>query len=142
MLLTKFLRHMIVVAFLLLSSHSLATSQVFAQTGETAETTETEEMPAEEMPAEESTTESVTFTLTNGTSQTIDMFYASPPSENSWEEDILGVDVLPPGETVTITIDDSREDCAYDFKAVFEDGTELAHSAVEVCNGESYVYEE
>jgi hypothetical protein len=79
--------------------------------------------------------------MTNGTEMVITEFYAAPPSSDNWEEDILGVDVLAPGESVTITINDSREDCDYDFKAVFEDGSELEHDAVKVCDGESYIYQ-
>lgn len=86
-------------------------------------------------------TESVTFTLVNGTDYVIMEFYASPPSSDDWEEDILGVDVLEPDEAVDITIDDWREDCNYDFLAVFEDGTELEHVDVSVCDDEEYVYE-
>jgi hypothetical protein len=86
-------------------------------------------------------TEAVTFILTNGTEETIAEFYASPPSSDSWEDDILGVDVLESGDSVTITINDGREDCDYDFKAVFEDGSTLDNRGVTVCDGESYVYE-
>jgi len=85
--------------------------------------------------------EAVTFTLTNGTNSVIDQFYASPPSTKDWEEDILGVDVLEPGASVEITIDDGRDDCNYDFKAVFQDGADLVHDAVKVCGGESYTYQ-
>lgn len=84
--------------------------------------------------------EAVTFTLENGTNEPIFEFYASPPSTDDWEEDILGEEVLMPGDTVNITIDDGREDCEYDFLAVFEDGTELEHENVSVCDGESYTY--
>ena len=37
-------------------------------------------------------TDSVTFTLTNSTSRTLEEFYASPPSTSDWEDDILGVE--------------------------------------------------
>jgi hypothetical protein len=63
--------------------------------------------------------EAVSFTLVNGTSRTLEEFYASPPSTDDWEADILGVDVLNPGESVEITINDGREDCQYDFKGRF-----------------------
>ena len=86
-------------------------------------------------------TDAVTFTLTNGTGYTIMEFYAAPPSSGDWESDILGVDVLEPGESVEITIDDSREDCDYDFLAVFEDESELEHNEISVCDGEEYTYE-
>lgn len=84
-------------------------------------------------------TESVTFTLVNGTSSTMTHFYASPPSTSSWEEDILGVDVLNPGESVDITIDDGREDCTYDFMARFADGSDSVSSGT-ICGGETYTY--
>ncbi len=84
--------------------------------------------------------EPVTFILTNGTDETIMEFYASPPGVEEWEEDILGDDVLEPDDSVEITIADGREDCEYDFLAVFEDESELEHDAVSVCDGESYIY--
>ncbi|MBE9145266.1 hypothetical protein [Planktothrix mougeotii] len=94
-------------------------------------------------------TQSVKFTLVNGTSRTLESFYASPPSTSDWEEDILGVDVLPPGESTEITINDGREDCNYDFKGVLgpsDDGSvgrgALIQSAVNVCDGGSYTYYE
>lgn len=84
--------------------------------------------------------DAVTFTLINGTDYTIVEFYASPPSSSDWEEDILGVDVLEPGEMVEITIDDWREDCLYDFLAVFDDDSELEHNEISICDGEQYTY--
>ena len=97
----------------------------------------------------ESETAPVTFTLVNNTSRTLLEFYASPPSTDDWEEDILGVDVLPPGESVDITIDDGRTDCNYDFKGVLaaaEDGSvgegALIQSGVSVCDGGTYEYSE
>ena len=85
--------------------------------------------------------EAVTFTLENGTDDIMIEFYASPPSTENWEKDILDVDVLDPDEVVEINIDDIREDCLYDFKAVFEDGSELIHEKVEVCDDPYYLYE-
>ena len=91
--------------------------------------------------------EAVSFTLVNGTSRTLEEFYASPPSTDDWEADILGVDVLPPGESVEITINDGREDCQYDFKGVLGAGSgvgrgALIQSKVSVCDGDSYEYTE
>lgn len=89
--------------------------------------------------------EPVTFTLVNSTNRTLEAFYASPPSSNNWEQDILGVDVLEPGQSTKITIDDGREDCLYDFKGVLGPGEgvgrgELIQSQVRVCNGGIYQY--
>ena len=100
-------------------------------------------------PEAKAQTESVTFTLINNTSRVLEEFYASPPSTSDWEEDILGVDVLAPGESTEITIDDGREDCNYDFKGVLgpsDDGSvgrgALIQSSVSVCDGGTYSYTE
>lgn len=97
--------------------------------------------------ASQAQTESATFTLVNQTDRDLLEFYASPPEEESWEEDILGADVLGPGESVEIVIDDAREDCYYDFMGVLgpaPDGSvgegALIQSGVEVCDGGTYEY--
>lgn len=59
----------------------------------------------------------VSFDLTNKTSRNIERFFASPANVNSWGQDILGTEVLPPGQKAKITIQDGREDCIYDFWA-------------------------
>lgn len=92
-------------------------------------------------------TEAVSFKLVNNTSRTLQEFYASPPSTSEWEQDILGVDVLQPGESTTITINDGRADCLYDFKGVLAAGAgvgsgELIQSSVSVCDGGVYEYSE
>ncbi|HEY9296264.1 MAG TPA: hypothetical protein VIQ31_07820 [Phormidium sp.] len=55
--------------------------------------------------------------MTNQTSRNIERFFASPANVNSWEEDILGTEVLRPGQKTNITIQDGRQDCMYDFRA-------------------------
>lgn len=97
--------------------------------------------------AQSASAESVTFTLVNSTSRVLEEFYASPPSTDDWEEDILGVDVLAPGESTQITIDDGREDCHYDFKGILGPGEgvgrgALVQSSVNVCDGGTYEYTE
>ncbi|WP_148292358.1 MULTISPECIES: hypothetical protein [Planktothrix] len=85
-------------------------------------------------------TEAVTFTMTNDSGQVITHFYASPPTTSDWEDDILGVDVLAPGDSVDITINDGQEDCFYDFRAVYEDGSEVVATKQEVCDGAEYIF--
>jgi hypothetical protein len=84
-------------------------------------------------------TESVSFTLVNGTTSTMTHFYSSPTTDTHWGEDILDQDVLYSGESATITIDDGEDSCEYDFKAVFDDGT-ITTSRGSVCDGGSYTY--
>jgi len=69
----------------------------------------------------------------NKTKTPIFAFYASRTSTNDWEEDILGDDVIMPGESMVIDIDDGTGACKFDFKGEFEDGDEVVKKNVDVC---------
>ena len=69
----------------------------------------------------------------NKTKTPIFGFYASRTSTNDWEEDILGEDVIMPGQSMTFNIDDGSGACKYDFKGEFEDGEEVVKANVDVC---------
>ena len=71
--------------------------------------------------------------IVNESNYTIQEFYASNTGSKSWEEDILGKNVLPAGGTVTINIDDGSGYCKYDFLAVFEDGDQVTSADNNVC---------
>lgn len=71
--------------------------------------------------------------INNVSSYDIYEFYASNTGANSWEEDILGSEVLMAGESVVINIDDGSGYCKYDFMAVFEDGDEAVSADNNVC---------
>lgn len=71
--------------------------------------------------------------INNKSSYDIIEFYASNTGSRSWEEDILGSDILPSGSSVMINIDDGSGYCKYDFKAVFEDGDEAVSNDNNVC---------
>lgn len=80
------------------------------------------------------------MTLVNNSGQTLMYFYASPPSTDDWEEDILGSDVLTDGSRFEIDFNtDTRCVCEYDTKAVFADDSEEIGTA-NVCNREQVVY--
>lgn len=85
-------------------------------------------------------TESVSFKLTNNTRATLTHIYVSLPSTSSWEEDILGEQVVEPGETVVISIDDGLAECEYDIRYDFDDGDSLVEESVDMCeiNGSEY----
>src|SRR4051794_40087826 len=51
--------------------------------------------------------------IINETDHTIVQFYASNVGENDWEEDILGTDMLRPGASVTVNVDDGTGYCKY-----------------------------
>jgi hypothetical protein len=71
--------------------------------------------------------------INNKSSYDIIEFYASNTGTRSWEEDILGRDILPSGSSVVINIDDGSGYCKYDFLAVFEDGDEVVSNDNNVC---------
>ena len=71
--------------------------------------------------------------INNKSSYDIIEFYASNTGSRSWEEDILGRDILPSGSSVVINIDDGSGYCKYDFLAVFEDGDEVVSNDNNVC---------
>jgi hypothetical protein len=60
------------------------------------------------------------FTLINGSaSVTIVHVYVSPSSVDNWEEDVLGQDVLLPGDSVNIhfsKFDGAAGQCSYDIR--------------------------
>lgn len=71
--------------------------------------------------------------INNESSYDIHEFYASNTGTSSWEEDILGKDILPAGGSVIVNIDDGSGYCMFDFLAVFEDGDEVVSSNNNVC---------
>lgn len=80
--------------------------------------------------------------IVNNTSVAMMEFYASSIASKTWEEDILGQDVLVPGDDVVINIDDGSNACRYDFKAVFLDGDEVTDEDVDVCEVGEYEFTE
>ncbi len=81
------------------------------------------------------------FTLNNATGHTLVEFYASPTDVDSWEDDILGANVLPSGESTMVTIADGRSQCEYDIKGVFDDGESVERFKVNLCHLNGGVYQ-
>lgn len=71
--------------------------------------------------------------IINASSYDIYEFYASNTGTSSWQEDILGREILPAGSSVVINIDDGTGYCKYDFLAVFEDGDQVTSADNNVC---------
>lgn len=78
--------------------------------------------------------------IVNETGVTMVRFFGSNTGSGSWEEDILGEDVLPSGSAVVVNFDDASGYCKFDFKAVFEDGDELVRQGVNVCETGTFTY--
>lgn len=78
--------------------------------------------------------------IINDTSVDLYEFYASNVDADTWEEDILGNNILPAGNNVIINIDDGAGYCMFDFRAVFANGREAVDQRVNVCEIESFRY--
>ena len=71
--------------------------------------------------------------ISNATGQTIWRFYGSRTSTSSWEEDILGAQVLSNGSSINIDFNDGTGACMFDMKAEFRDGSSIVQSDVNEC---------
>ncbi len=77
--------------------------------------------------------------IMNHSGRMVYRFYGSNVDASTWEEDILGSDVLPSGESVAIDFDDGTGHCYFDFKVVFADGTSYSDYNNNVCQMSSYI---
>ncbi|MBC9206846.1 hypothetical protein IBL26_08360 [Roseomonas aerophila] len=71
--------------------------------------------------------------VVNASGRTMMEFYASNTNRSSWEEDILGNDVLPSGRSVVINIDDGSGACRFDVLAVLDGGRRVEQRNINVC---------
>ncbi|MEE9387294.1 MAG: hypothetical protein V3U96_01685 [Paracoccaceae bacterium] len=79
-------------------------------------------------------------TIVNNTDFTIVRFYGSNKGSDSWEEDILGSDVLKAHSQVTINFDDGSGYCKFDFRAEFDDGDVLVKKNINICEIGTFTY--
>lgn len=71
--------------------------------------------------------------VVNETAVTLRELFGSNVGRESWEEDVLGADVLRPGASVRVNWDDGSCACLFDFKAVYANGTETIRRRFNVC---------
>jgi hypothetical protein len=76
--------------------------------------------------------------IINNTSQIMVKFQASNRDSRSWEEDILGQDIIKPGHTVNVNINDGKGYCVFDFRATFRGGQTVVRRGVNVCRVASW----
>src|SRR5437868_14505223 len=65
------------------------------------------------------------FTLVNSTGVEIHELYVSPHKSNEWEEDVLGQDTLPDGDSVTIHFSPREKAKLWDLKIVDKEGNSI-----------------
>ena len=73
------------------------------------------------------------FTLHNSTGYDIAHVYVSVVSTNSWEEDIMGRDLLAKEDSVKIHFAPSEDHCHYDLKVTYTDGETAAWGNINLC---------
>ncbi len=79
-------------------------------------------------------------TIINNTGYTMVQFYGSYRDTDSWQEDILGSDVMPAGTSWNVNFNDGTGYCIFDFKAVFSNGEELTDFGINVCEVGRFTY--
>ena len=72
-------------------------------------------------------------TFTNTTEFVVNEIYGSNTGADTWEEDVLGEDILQPGQGVDVNFDDGTGYCKFDFKVTFADGDEAVLADINVC---------
>ena len=73
------------------------------------------------------------FTLHNKTGRTMKALFVSPSDKDSWGPDILGEDTLADGADVSIKFDRNEDECKWDVRGEFEDGTYAEVRDVDFC---------
>ena len=68
--------------------------------------------------------------IENNTGSALAELYISNADTNSWEEDVLGRDVVAPGDSVRVDL--GRNYMMYDFMAVFDNGAKQTYTNINV----------
>ena len=82
------------------------------------------------------------FTMMNDSSDAIASLHVSTVSSDSWEEDILGVDLMSADTSLSITFDSNVAGrCMYDVKVVPLMGEPIVASGVNLCETSKMIYD-
>jgi hypothetical protein len=82
------------------------------------------------------------FTMVNDSSEPILSLHVSSVSAESWEEDILGADLLGKDDSLPITFDSAVAGrCMYDVKVVVPSGDDVIAAGVNLCTTTSVIYD-
>jgi hypothetical protein len=73
------------------------------------------------------------FTVTNRTGHVIMTLNVSPTSSSQWGPDILGQDVLGDGESAEISFDRNEDQCVWDIRVTYDDGTHNDERGINLC---------
>lgn len=80
------------------------------------------------------------FTLDNQSSEAVTELYVSTVQAETWEEDILGTDVLPSGQAIDVTITNADGRCKFDMRIVYQGGSVVEEREIDLCNLDDDTY--
>lgn len=73
------------------------------------------------------------FTIVNKTGYALKHIYVSESKNNSWDEDILGRDMLENGEELEVSFDKGEKTCKWDMKVAYDDGETAVWEDLNLC---------
>ena len=73
------------------------------------------------------------FTLVNATPVVVMELYISPAAGEQWGGDVLGQEIVPPGEAREIAVSRSETTCLWDIKIVDEDNKKRQWTRFNLC---------
>ncbi|HYH23030.1 MAG TPA: hypothetical protein VD995_30835 [Azospirillum sp.] len=73
------------------------------------------------------------FTIVNKTGYTFKNIHVSEANNNSWDEDVLGRDVLENGESLDVSFGKSEKTCIWDMKVTYDDGETAVWEDLNLC---------
>ena len=74
-----------------------------------------------------------TVIVYNLTNKNLVGIYGSTSGSETWEENIIGGDIIVPGKSFEVTFDDGSGECVYDLKAVYDTGESLVETGIDIC---------
>lgn len=73
------------------------------------------------------------FDVLNKTGYPIKHLYVSEANNNSWDEDVLGRDVLEDGDSFELKFAKGERTCKWDMKVVYDDGEAAVWQGLNLC---------
>ncbi len=77
----------------------------------------------------------------NDTGMTLYKFYSTNTGSTRWGSDVMGASTIATGSSMKLNFANAEGYCLFDFRAIFEDGTELTRQGVNVCEMSDYYYQ-
>lgn len=73
------------------------------------------------------------FTIVNKTGYPLKHIHVSEATNNSWDEDILGRDILNDGESLDVKFNKADKTCKWDLKVTYDDSETAVWENLNLC---------